>query len=342
MEENLSTYRAFEVTDSRRFRLVDREIREPEPGQVRVRVEACGVCHSDAMAVEGWRADPSTPIVPGHEIIGLIDAVGDGVRGWQVGERVGVGFLGGQCGQCERCRRGDFVNCTDQPQTGTTVDGGYAEMVHARSSALVRVPEGLGVLEAAPLLCAGLTMYTALGRLPIRPGALVAVQGIGGLGHLGLQYAARLGYRVAAIARGQAKAELSRHLGADHYIDSTAHDPGQALRELGGADAIIATAASGASMNGLVTGLAPQGQLIVVGAAPDPITVGTPDLILGTRTISGSLTGSSIENEDNLAFSLRHDVLPMTEVLPLSQAPAAYERMMAGQARFRVVLDAAA
>ncbi|MEU9315069.1 alcohol dehydrogenase catalytic domain-containing protein [Streptomyces sp. NPDC048295] len=341
-EEALPTYRAFEVTESRRFRLVEREVREPEPGHVRVRVEACGVCHSDAVAVEGWRADPSAPIVPGHEIVGVIEAVGDGVWGWRVGERVGIGFLGGQCGQCERCRRGDFVNCSDQPQTGTTVDGGYAEVVHARSSALVRVPEGLSVLETAPLLCAGLTMYTALGRLPIRPGALVAVQGIGGLGHLGLQYAARLGYRVAAIARGEGKAALSRHLGADHYIDSTAQNPGQALRDLGGADAVIATAASGASMNGLVTGLAPQGHLMVVGAAPDPITVGTPDLIFGTRTVSGSLTGSSIENEDNLAFTLRHGVLPMTEVMPLSQAPAAYERMMSGQARFRIVLDTTA
>ncbi|MER8073631.1 alcohol dehydrogenase catalytic domain-containing protein [Streptomyces sp. NPDC094034] len=338
----MSTYRAFEVTENRQFRLVEREVREPEPGHVRLRVEACGVCHSDAVAVEGWRADPNAPMVPGHEIVGVIDAVGDGVRGWRVGERVGVGFLGGQCGHCESCRRGDFANCSDQPQTGTTVDGGYAEVVYVRSSGLVGLPEGLGTLEAAPLLCAGLTMYTALGRLPIRPGGLVAVQGIGGLGHLGLQYAARLGYRVAAIARGQGKAELSRHLGADHYIDSTDQDSGQALRDLGGADAIIATAASGASMNGLVTGLAPQGQLMVVGAAPDPITVRTPDLIFGTRTIGGLLTGSSIENEDNLAFALRHSVLPMTEVMPLTQAPAAYERMMSGQARFRVVLDTTA
>ncbi|MEU9337156.1 alcohol dehydrogenase catalytic domain-containing protein [Streptomyces sp. NPDC048290] len=338
----MSTYRAFEATGGRRFRLVEREVREPGPGDVRVRVDACGVCHSDAGTVDRPDTGTEVPIVPGHEVVGVIDAVGAGVRGWSVGERVGIGFLGGHCGQCERCRRGDFVNCADQPLTGMTTDGGYAEVVHARSSALVRMPEGLGPLEAAPLLCAGLTMYAALGKLSLRPGSLVAVQGIGGLGHLGLQYATRLGYRVAAIARGQAKEELARHLGADHYIDSTVQDPAHALRRLGGADAIIATAASGASMSGLVNGLAPQGQLVVVGVASDPVTFRTPELILGTRTISGTLTGTSIENEDNLAFSLRHGVLPMTEVMPLSQAPAAYAHMMSGQARFRVVLDATA
>ncbi|MEU9336614.1 alcohol dehydrogenase catalytic domain-containing protein [Streptomyces sp. NPDC048290] len=338
----MSTYRAFEVTESRQFRLVEREIREPEPGQVRLRVEACGVCHSDAVAAEGWRADPGTPIVPGHEIVGVIDAVGAGVWGWQVGDRVGVGFLGGQCGHCESCRRGDFVNCSDQPQTGTTVDGGYAEVVYVRSSGLVGLPKGLGALAAAPLLCAGLTMYRALGRLSVRPGGLVAIQGIGGLGHLGLRYAAHLGHRVAAIARGEGKAELARHLGADHYIDSTVEDPGQALRALGGADAIIATASSGASMNGLVTGLAPQGQLMVVGATADPMTVATTDLIFGTRSIGGTLTGTSIENEDNLAFAQRQGIQPLIEVMPLWEAPAAYTRMMSGQARFRVVLDTTA
>ncbi|MFG1704263.1 alcohol dehydrogenase catalytic domain-containing protein [Nonomuraea sp. M3C6] len=338
----MSTYRAFEVTGSRQFRLVSRELREPDAGHVRVRVESCGVCHTDVLAVEGMRADPAQPIVPGHEIVGVIDAVGDGVRGWRVGERVGAGFLGGQCGQCESCRRGDFVNCADQPQTGTTIDGGYAEVVHVRSSALVRVPDGLSAVDAAPLLCAGLTTFKALQQVPGHPGALVAVQGIGGLGHLGLQYAARLGYRVAAIARGEAKTDLARRLGADHYIDSSRQDPAEALRELGGAAAIIATASSGASMTGLVAGLAPGGRLVVVGAAFDPIEVNTPDLIFGTRTIAGSLTGSSIENEDNLAFSLRHGIRPMTEVLPLAEAPKAYERMMSGQARFRVVLDTAA
>jgi alcohol dehydrogenase, propanol-preferring len=335
----MSTYRAFEVTGTREFSLVTRELGEPPPGRVRLRVESCGVCHSDVLAVEGLRADPSRPIVPGHEIVGVVDAVGAGVTAWQAGDRAGVGYLGGPDNECELCRRGDFVNCTDQPWTGTTVDGGYAEYTFARASGLVRIPDGLSALETAPLLCAGLTTYSALRQVEARPGALVAVQGIGGLGHLGLQYAAKLGYRVAAIARGTDKAELSAQLGADHYIDSDAEDPGEALRTLGGAAAIIATAASGASMSPLVAGLAPRGRMVVVGAAPDPISVQTADLISGTRSLAGSLTGSSIENEDNLALCLARGIRPMIEVLPLTEAPAAYERMMSGRARFRVVLD---
>ncbi|MGS2645470.1 alcohol dehydrogenase catalytic domain-containing protein [Streptosporangium sp. G12] len=338
----MSTYRAFEVTGSRKFELVTRELRQPPVGQVRIRVESCGVCHTDFLAVEGVRADPERPVVPGHEIVGVIDAVGEGVTGWRVGDRVGVGFLGGQCGECDPCRRGDFVNCANQHQVGTTVDGGYAEVVFARGSGLVRIPEGMSSVEAAPLLCAGLTTFKALQQVDGPPGALVAIQGIGGLGHLGLQYAAKLGYRVAAVARGTGKAALARQLGADHYIDSSREDPGAALRELGGAAAIIATAASGASMTGLVTGLAARGRMVVVGAALDPISVNTADLIFGTRTLSGSLTGSSIENEDNLAFSGRHGIRPMIETVPLAEAPKAYERMMSGEARFRVVLDVAA
>src|SRR5882757_2769625 len=335
----MSSYRAFEVTGSRHFELVTRERKAPEVGQVRIAVESCGVCHSDVLAVEGLRADPSVPIVPGHELVGVIEAVGDGVHAWHVGDRVGVGYLGGHCGECEYCRRGDFVNCADQPQTGTTVDGGYAEVAFARASGLVRVPDGLSSLEASPLLCAGLTTYNALLQVDARPGALVAIQGIGGLGHLGLQYASKLGYRVAAIARGTDKSELAARLGADHYIDSAAEDPGTALQALGGAAAVIATASNGASMSPLVAGLAPRGRMIVVGAAPDPISVNTADLIFGTRTIAGSLTGSSIENEDNLAFSQARGVHPMNEIVPLSEAPKAYERMMSGEARFRIVLE---
>jgi propanol-preferring alcohol dehydrogenase len=335
----MSTYRAVQVTGSRKFELVEREVRQPSPGQVRIRVESCGVCHSDRLAVDGLRADPDQPIVPGHELVGVIDAVGDGVRNWQVGERVGVGFLGGHCGECDQCRRGDFVNCTDQQHVGTTVDGGYAEVAFARTSGLVRVPDGLDSAETGPLLCAGLTTFKAVQQVNSRPGDLVAIQGIGGLGHLGVQYAAKLGYRVAAIARGAGKAELARSLGADHYIDSTEDDPGAALRELGGAAAIIATAASGASMSALIPGLAPRGRMVVVGVGSDPISVSTVDLTFGTRTITGSLTGSSIENEDNLAFSRRHGIRPMIETFPLSAAPQAYERMISGEARFRVVLD---
>ncbi|MER5405924.1 alcohol dehydrogenase catalytic domain-containing protein [Streptomyces sp. NPDC002769] len=336
----MSTYQAFEVTGSRQFAWTTRELVPPRAGHVRIKVESCGVCHSDVLAVEGLRADPSQPVVPGHEVVGTIDAVGEGVRAWQVGERVGVGFLAGHCGECDPCRRGDFVNCADQEQTGTTVDGGYAEVLYARSNALARIPEGISSAEAAPLLCAGLTSLSALRQLDSRPGSLVAVQGIGGLGHLAVQYAARLGHRVVAIARGAEKASLAASLGADDYIDSAAEHPGEALARLGGADGIVATAASGSSMTPLVTGLAPRGRMIVVGVGTDPISVSTPDLVLSTRTITGSLTGTPIENEDNLAFSVRHGVLPLIERKPLAEAPKAYERMMSGEARFRVVLDA--
>ena len=288
------------------------------------------------------RADPSQPIVPGHEIVGVVDALGDGVSTWQVGDRVGLGYLGGHDATCDWCRRGDFVNCENQPQTGTTVDGGYAEVVYARGTGLVRIPDQLKSLEASPLLCAGVTTFNALRALDIRPDALVGVQGIGGLGHLGVQYANKLGYRVVAIARGNEKAALATELGAHHYIDSTAVDPGAALQDLGGAAAIIATAASGASMSPLVAGLAPRGQLVVVGAAVDPIEVQTSDLIFGSRSIVGSITGTPIQNEDNLAFSAAHAITPMIEVLPFEDAPKAYERMMSGHARFRVVLDVAA
>ncbi|MFD7444752.1 alcohol dehydrogenase catalytic domain-containing protein [Streptomyces sp. NPDC059909] len=334
----MSSYAAVEVTEQRVFRIVQRERVQPGPGRVRVKVEACGVCHTDALAVEGMRADPSTPIVPGHEIVGVIEEIGPGAEPWRVGDRVGIGFLGGQCGKCDSCRRGDYVNCDQQPTTGTSVDGGYAEVTYAAANGLVRIPDGMAATDA-PLLCAGLTSFVGLRRAAAAPGALVAVQGIGGLGHLALQYASKLGYRVAAVARGTAKEKLSRELGADFYIDSEAEDPGQALRALGGAAAVLATASHGGSMAPLVSGLAPNGHLVVLGAAADPIPVLTTDLIFGTRTISGSLTGSSIDNEDNLRFSHAAGVRPMTEVLPLAEAEAGYLRMMSGEARFRVVLD---
>lgn len=336
----MSTYRAYQVTGQREFSLVERELLAPADGQVRIRTAACGVCHSDALAVEGQRPDPTQPIVPGHEVVGTIDAVGGEVDPrWQVGDRVGLGFLGGQCGQCDYCRRGDFVNCTDQPQPGTTVDGGYAEMVYARPSGLVRVPDAFDALTAAPLLCAGVTVFNALRASQAPVNSLVAVQGIGGLGHLGVQYAKKMGYRVAAIARGTEKARLASTLGADHYIDSAAEDTAAALTALGGATAVIATAASGASMAGLVAGLRPRGRMVVVGASPEPVPVLTADLIFGGRSIAGSLTGSAIDNEDNLAFSLTHQIAPMIEQVSFGEAPGAYERMMSGRARFRIVLD---
>jgi D-arabinose 1-dehydrogenase-like Zn-dependent alcohol dehydrogenase len=299
------------------------------------------VCHSDSLGVEGLRPDPSQPVVPGHEVIGIVDAVGPDVTAWQVGDRVGLGFLGGHCGECAYCRRGDFVNCANQPQPGTSEDGGYAEMVYARATGLVRVPEELDPLEAAPLLCAGITTFNALRNADAPLGALVAIQGIGGLGHLGIQQAKQLGYRTVAIARGQDKKELATSLGADDYIDSAATDPGAALQELGGAAVIVATAASGTSMSPLVAGLTTRGQLVVVGAATDPIEVQTTDLIFGGRSIVGSLTGTPIENEDNLAFALGHGIKSMNEVMPFEDAPKAYERMMSGAARFRVVLNIA-
>ena len=335
----MSTYRAYQVTGQRQFELVERELLDPQPGHVRLRVESCGVCHSDVLAVEGLRPDPSRPVVPGHETAGVIDAVGEGVTEWKVGDRVGVGYLGGHCGVCVWCRHGDFVNCENQPWTGTTVDGGYAEVAYARATGLVRIPDSLSPVDASPLLCAGVTTYNALQGLNAGPDALVAIQGIGGLGHLGLQFADKLGYRVAAIARGTDKAALAEKLGADHYIDSAATNPAEALQELGGAVAIVATAASGASMSPLVAGLAPRGRLIVVGAANDPIEVSTADLIFGGRSIVGSLTGTPVENEANLQFSAARGVVPMNEVMPFEDAPAAYARMMSGEARFRVVLD---
>lgn len=335
----MSTYRAYQVTGAHQFELVERELLDAAAGQVRIRVQSCGICHTDSITAEGFRPDPDQPVVPGHEIVGVIEAVGAGVTGWQRGDRVGVGFLGGHCGECTWCRRGDFVNCENQPQTGITTDGGYAEVVYARASGLIRVPDQLAAPDAAPLLCAGITTFNPLRRVHAEPGALVAIQGIGGLGHLGLQYANKLGFQVAAIARGPGKAELARQLGAHHYIDSAAADPAEALQELGGAVAIVATAANGASMSPLVRGLRPRGQLVVVGAANDPIAVNTADVIFGGRSIVGSLTGTPIENELGLQFSSDHGVSSMNEVFSFDDAPAAYERMMSGDARFRVVLD---
>lgn len=341
-EQHMDTYRAVEVTGSQDFRLVDRELADPAPNQVRVRVEFCGICHTDVLAAEGMRADPTRPIVPGHEIVGVIDAVGPGVRAWRTGERVGIGFLAGHCGECDPCRRGDFVSCRDQEQTGTTIDGGYAEVAYARASGLVRVPDGVPPAEAAPLLCAGLTTFTALQRSGARPGSLIAVQGIGGLGHLAVQYARALGHRVVAVGRGRDKEAAARELGAHHYVDSTAQDVAEALQELGGAAAVLATASSGASMGPLVAGLAPRGRLLVLGAAADPVQVDTGELIIGTRTVQGHLTGTPVENEDSLAFSAAHGIRPSIEFFPLSEAPKAYEHMLTGRARFRAVLDATA
>ncbi|MFF0332583.1 zinc-binding dehydrogenase [Streptomyces fimicarius] len=337
----MSGYRAVEASASGEFTLVEREFEQPGAGRVRVAVEACGVCHSDVAGIMNMTGSrPSgVPVVPGHEVIGRIDALGEGVSGWHVGQRVGLGYLGGHCGACAMCRRGDFVYCTDQPVLGDSQPGGYAEYITARTSGLVAVPDDIPAAELAPLMCAGLTVHHALITSAARTGDLVAIQGIGGLGHLGIQYARAMGFRVAAIARGQDKKELALELGAHHYIDSTASDPAQALRELGGAKVVLATASSGASMSPLVGGLAVHGQLVVVGVAQDPIEVGTIPLIFGARSIVGSLTGTPQDNEDNVGFASAQGIRPMIESVALEQAGEAYARMMSGDARFRMVIE---
>ena len=311
----------------------------PPAGHVRIRVEACGVCHTDAFTIEGGIPGLTYPRVPGHEVIGRIDLLGPGVDGWQVGQRVGVGFLGGHCGTCPPCRRGDFAYCQRQGLSGAHSDGGYAEVMIARASGLALIPESLKSADAAPLLCAGLTTFKALRRSRARPGELVAIQGVGGLGHLGIQFANRMGLRVAALARGSEKADLARQLGAHIYIDTTSQDAGAELQKLGGARVILATAANSKSQSALIAGLAPGGELIIAGAGgEEPISISGTSLIFGERTVTGTLTGTSMESEDTLGFSALLGVRPMIETLPLAQAEQAYRRMLGNEARFRMVL----
>ncbi len=332
------TYRAVQVTTPGKFELVDRVLVEPGTGKVRIRVEACGVCHSDVVTAMGAMPGISYPRVPGHEVIGKIDALGAGVTDWKVGQRVAVGFLAGHCGRCESCRRGDFVTCQNAAIAGVTFDGGFAEVMIADAHGIAAVPAGLAPADAAPLVCAGVTTYNALRNSAARPGDLVAVQGVGGLGHLGIQFARHMGFRVAAIARGADKEPLAKELGAHQYIDSDLENPADALKRVGGATVILATAASGASMSPLIAGLKPRGQLLVVGVGTDPITVSAFDLVFGSRTIGGALTGSPIDNEDTLAFSVLEGIRPMIETMPLERAETAYDKMMRNEARFRVVL----
>ena len=331
-----TTYRAVQAIAPGKLELTEKPVVAPEPGYVRIRVEACGVCHSDAATIEG--AFPiSYPRVPGHEAVGVIDALGGGVTGWALGQRVGVGFLGGACGHCDPCRRGDPVNCRNQEFTGVQRDGGYAEMMVARANSLMSVPSNMTSVAAAPLLCAGLTTFKALRNSGAQAGDLVAVIGIGGLGHLALQYARHMGFEVAAIARGADKEALARELGARHYIDSTATNPAEALKALGGAAAILATAA-GKAISETINGLRERGRMIVLGVSSDPIELTSGDLIFGGRTIEGSLTGDPATGDDTLKFSTLTGVEAMIETLPLERAEEAYARMMAGQARFRMVL----
>jgi D-arabinose 1-dehydrogenase-like Zn-dependent alcohol dehydrogenase len=320
------------------FELVERDIPDPAAGQIRIKVQACGVCHSDSVTKEGLFPNIEYPRVPGHEVIGLVDAVGAGVAGWAVGQRVGVGWHGGNCGYCDACRRGDAFACeTETLVTGVSHDGGYADYMIAPASALARVPDDLSSVEAAPLMCAGITTFNALRNSGARPGEVVAVLGIGGLGHLGVQFAVKLGFKTVAIARGQDKAPLAHQLGAHHYIDSRAEDPAAALQKLGGANVILATATSGAAMSAVQGGLAPRGTLMIVGV-PDSLDINPLPLILGSRSVKGWYSGTSIDSQQTLAFSALTGVRSMNEIYPLARVAEAYDRMMSGQACFRVVL----
>lgn len=320
------------------FQLVEREIPEPKEGMVRIKVQACGVCHSDVLTKEGLMPGIKYPRIPGHEAVGTIDAVGAGVKRWAAAQPVGVGWNGGYCGYCDNCRRGNFFACQTETQiTGITRDGGYAEYMVAPASAVALRPEGLNPVEAAPLMCAGLTTFNALRNSGARPGDLVAVLGLGGLGHLAVQYAVKMGARTVAIARGSDKGSLARELGAMHYIDSRSEDPAAGLNKLGGANVIIATVTDGPAMSAVQGGLAANGTLMVLGAPPS-LEVSPFALISGSRSIKGWYSGTSIDAQDTLAFSAQAGVKSMNEVFPLERASEAYERMMSGKARFRVVL----
>jgi D-arabinose 1-dehydrogenase-like Zn-dependent alcohol dehydrogenase len=320
------------------FEVVERDIPQPGAGQVRIKVLACGVCHSDAVTKDGLFPGIVYPRVPGHEVAGVIDELGAGVTTWKKGQRVGVGWHGGQDGTCLACRRGDFVNCASAKVCGVSYDGGYQEYMVAPVEALADMPESLDVAEAAPLMCAGVTTFNALRHSGALPSDLVAVQGIGGLGHLGIQFADKFGYRVAAIGRGPENSTLAKKLGADIYIDSAAANPAAELQKLGGAATILATAPSGKSMSALVDGLGANGTLMVVGASGDPIEVSPMQLIFGKRAIRGWASGLPTDSQDTLRFALLTGVRPMIEKYPFAKAAEAYARMMSGKAEFRVVL----
>ncbi len=320
-----------------RFELADVEIPEPSTGQVRIKVHACGVCHSDSLTVLGAMGN-AFPRAPGHEVAGEVDAVGPGVSAWSAGDRVGVGWFGGCDFTCEACRRGDFISCENGQVPGITYDGGYAEYMVAPAEALARIPEDLSDADAAPLLCAGVTTFNALRSSVARPGDLVAILGIGGLGHLGVQYAAKMGFEVVAIARGEQKGPLAKELGAHHYIDTTASDVAEELTKLGGAKVVLATVTVPAAMTPALAGLKPRGQLLVVGASTDPMQVPPFALIPGSTAVQGHAAGTSQDAQDALRFSALTGVRPTIETLPLSKAQAAYNKMMSGNARFRMVL----
>jgi D-arabinose 1-dehydrogenase-like Zn-dependent alcohol dehydrogenase len=320
------------------FELVERTIPEPGRGQVRVKVEACGICHSDVVVKDGLWPGLPYPRVPGHEIAGRVDAVGPDVTSWKAGQRVGVGWHGGHCFTCDACRRGDFILCRFEKITSISFDGGYAEYMLAPAEAVAVIPDDLSAEEAAPLLCAGVTVYNPLRNSGARPGDMVAIQGIGGLGHLGIQCARRMGFRTVAIGRGGDKEPLAKKLGAHDYVDTSAGAPADALQKLGGARVILATAPDAKSISALVDGLAPAGKLIVVGAAPEPLSINPLQIILARRSIQGWPSGTAKDSEDTLAFGALTGVRPMIERYPLAKVADAYDQMISGRARFRVVL----
>lgn len=321
-----------------KLELVERELGTPGRGEVLVRVEACGVCHSDSLTVEGGFPGIEYPRVPGHEIAGRIEALGDDTTPWEEGQRVGVGWFGGNCGYCDPCRRGDMISCENGLIPGIAYDGGYADHVIVPKSALASIPDDLEAVDAAPLLCAGITTFNALRESGARPGDVVAILGIGGLGHLGVQYARRMGFETVAIARGTDKRDHALELGAHHYVDSTSEDVAEALKRLGGAMTILATVTAPDAMSAAVGGLAPRGTMVVVGASMDPIQVPPMALIPGSTAIAGHASGTSKDSEDTLRFSALQEVRPMIETVPLEQAAEAYRKMMDGDARFRMVL----
>jgi len=335
----MAAFRAIQVSKPNGpFELVTRNVSEPGAQHVRVRVEACGICHSDSLTVQGLFPGIEYPRVPGHEVIGRIDAVGSGVIGWNIGDRVGVGWFGGNCGRCGPCRRGDLVQCQNPLIPGVTHDGGYAEMMIADRSGLVRIPDDFAAVDAAPLVCAGVTTFNGLRNSGARPGDLVAIIGIGGLGHLAVQFAAHMGFNVAAIGRGRDKEALARSLGAAHYINSAAEDVSTALKNLGGAALVLATVPDAAAMTTAIDGLGVGGVLVAAGVSIDAIHVSPMQLIAGDHTLKGTAVGTAADSEDTVRFAAAQNVRPMTEVLPLERAAEGYERMMSGAARFRVVL----
>jgi D-arabinose 1-dehydrogenase-like Zn-dependent alcohol dehydrogenase len=320
------------------WELVERDIPEPGAGQVRVKIEACGICHSDALVKDGLWPGLQYPRIPGHEIAGRVDALGDNVTPWEVGQRVGVGWHGGHCFVCAPCRSGDFAMCVNRKVTGIDFDGGYAEYMIAPASSLAAIPDELPAEEAGPFMCAGVTVFNALRNSGARPGAVVAVHGIGGLGHLGVQYARQMGFETVAINRGNDKEELARKLGAHHYIDATAQDVVAELQKLGGANVILATAPSAHAISPLVDGLGPGGKLLVPAAPAEPLTINVFSLIMRRSSVAGWYSGNAKDSQDTLEFSALSGIHPMIEKYPLDQVADAYEQMHSGKVRFRVVL----